>query len=47
LNGLEIVGQEEGDNVVSFKLKPDETKIIELRTISAQWGIKTALAYGI
>ena len=47
LSGLAIVGNEEGDNVVNFKVGPGQTKMIELKAISGQWKIGCQMAYGI
>lgn len=47
LSGLQIEGNEEGDNVVEFKLGPNQTKLVELKSIAPQWKIACSLAYGI
>lgn len=47
LVGLQIVGQEDNSDIVKIKIKPGESKFIELRSTAPTWKISTAVSYGI
>ena len=48
LSGLTIEGNDEGNNIVEFRLGPGQTKFIELKAIGGmQWKIGCGMAYGI
>jgi hypothetical protein len=47
LTALEIVGYPPNTEQVSVKLSPGESKFVELRALTNQWKISTAISYGI
>jgi len=48
LSGLTIEGNEEGNNMVEFRLGPGQSKLIELKAIGGmQWKIQCGMAYAI
>ncbi len=46
MEGLEIVGNESAQEV-QIKIKPGESKFIQLKALVPQWKIGTGVAYGI
>lgn len=48
LSGLTIEGNDEGNNIVEFRLGPGQSKFIELKAIGGmQWKIGCGMAYGV
>jgi hypothetical protein len=47
LSGLQIIGQEPGSSEVKIRLKPCESKFIELQATNPNWRIQSSVSYGI